>query len=180
MASRKDNLKGLIQNSRTRVIIIITALILIFTMFYGYVHFSSSDAGPKQSKLRLAPNIDSIPGSLNQTAEYTNLQNEQNSEQAKKALESGSSAIPTIINVQKFGEGVNEIGPQAGTGGLGFSSLAKLNNGSIKPLWAEDLENSNCDTKSLKSAIENGANIESLKAYCSANNLRIMVLKLMI
>lgn len=173
MASRKENLKGLVQNARTRVIIIITALILIFTMFYGYVHFSKAGSDlASQSTLRSAPNIQSIPGALNQTSEYANLQSKQNLVQAQKALQSGASAIPTIINVQKFGDGVTEVGPQGGTGGLGFSSLASLGDGPLKAFWMDDLQNTNCSTQSLKTAVQNGAGITSLKNYCSCQQLK--------
>ena len=172
MASRKDNLMGLMKNSRTRVIILITALILVFTMIYGYVHFSSSTSVLNvKSKIRISPNIQSIPGALNQTPEYSSLQNKQNIVQAQKALQTGASAIPTIINVQKFGDGVTEVGPQGGTGGLGFSSLSNLGEGPIKAFWMDDLKKTNCESKSLKTALENGASLTSLKDYCSCKQL---------
>jgi intracellular multiplication protein IcmE len=178
MASRRDNLKALGKNSRTRVVILFTFAILIGSLLYGYFKLKKNTIqSVSKAKLTSSPSIQSIPGALNQTPQYSALQNKQNIEQAEKALKSGSSAIPTIVSMQKF-DGTQEIGPQGGSGGLGFSSLSRLEEGSLKPLWLQNLSNQNCAKDALDSAVKNGAKIIDLKAYCNCAQLKDFGFKL--
>jgi intracellular multiplication protein IcmE len=173
MASKYDNIKSLGKNSRTRVVIFFTASILIGSVLYGYFKLKNRGTLGVASEASIggSPNIQSIPGALNQTAQYSNLQNQQNIQQAETALKTGASAIPTIVSMKKF-DGTQAIGPQGGTGGLGFSSLALLDNGPVKPLWLQNLGETNCAKDSLKTAVQNGAKISDLKDYCNCSQLK--------
>lgn len=173
MASKVDNIKSLGKNSRTRVVIFFTASILIGSVLYGYFKLKGTGISgvAAKSKLGSSPTLQSIPGSLNQTPQYSALQNKQNIEQAEKALKTGSSAIPTIVSMQKF-DGTQTIGPQSGTGGIGFSTLARLDDTTLKPLWLQDLGDKNCAPDSLKMAVQNGAKIADLKDYCTCGQLK--------
>ncbi len=155
------------------MVIIFTASILIGSVLYGYFKLKNRGALGVASEASIggSPNIQSIPGALNQTAQYSNLQNQQNIQQAETALKTGASAIPTIVSMKKF-DGTQAIGPQGGTGGLGFSSLALLDNGPVKPLWLQNLGETNCAKDSLKTAVQNGAKITDLKDYCNCSQLK--------
>lgn len=173
MASKIDNIKSLGKNSRTRVVILFTASLLIGSVLYGYFKLKGSGVSgvTAKSKLGASPTLQSIPGSLNQTPQYSALQNKQNIEQAEKALKTGASAIPTIVSMQKF-DGTQAIGPQSGTGGVGFSTLARLDDSALKPLWLQNLGDKNCAPDALKMAVQNGAKINELKDYCNCSQLK--------
>lgn len=175
MASRKDNLKALMTNARTRVIIIFTSVILLLGLVIGYYKFFSNTAQvPSGSSVTNTPGgISSTPGALNQTAEYARLQSAQNEQNAQRALQKGTSSIPTLIDLKSIGDGVETIGPQGGTGGLGFSALSQLGQGSQKPLWLQNLSASNCSADSLSQAVANGAAIADLRNNnCSCEALK--------
>jgi intracellular multiplication protein IcmE len=174
MASRKENLKSLMTNARTRVIIIFTVVVLVFGLIIGFFKLSKI-INPVQTAagLKETPGgISSTPGAINQTAEYARLQNEQNNQNAQVALKNGTSAIPTIIDLKVLGNGVTEVGPKQGTGSVGFSTLANLDQGVQKPLWLDELQNRQCDKSSLANAVNNGATMEQLKENCSCEKLK--------
>lgn len=176
-SSRKENLKALFQNTKTRTIILFTFAILFIVIMIGVVRFlylsrSSVDLTTETSLKRAPANIQSIPGSLNQTAQYAALQQAQNIEQATQAEQKGFSAIPTIIRAQAFGEGVDSIGPQNGQGGVGFSTLALAQNiGGPQSLWVEDLEKHHCDKATLDRVLSQGATLHDIHPPCSCDSL---------
>lgn len=172
MAGRKENLKSLFSNTRSRVIIIFTAVLLILAVVIGYVKLSSINSGPAASaELNSAPgNIQSIPGVLDPTVQYAKLQEEQNITQAQKAEDTGGSAIPTIIRTQALGQGVGVIGAQTG---VGFAALTRENEeGNQNSLWIQSLQNSSCSKSSMNQAINQGAQLKDLKAACSCAQLK--------
>jgi len=176
MAGKKDNIKALFKNTRTRIIILFTVILLIASVVIGYFKLSSSggflDRG--SANVGRAPGgIRSIPGQLNQTEQYAALQNKQNVDQAEAAKQSGSSAIPTIIKTQAFGEGVDLIGPQYGEGGLGFTALSQSQlAGTSKSLWADALEQSRCSSAAIRETVEKGATLNDLREACNCCQLR--------
>ncbi len=174
MASAKENLKGLMTNARTRVIILFTVGILLLAFVVAYFKFFNHTRGVESSsELNNTPgNISSTPGALNQTAEYAKLQTTQNSLNAQQALSKGTSSIPTLIDLKSFGDGVDTVGPQNGNGGLGFAALSNLGNGPEKPLWMQNLGNSNCSADTIKVAMAQGASITTLRESCSCEQLK--------
>lgn len=174
MASAKENLKGLMTNARTRVIILFTAGILLLAFVVAYFKFFNHTRGVESSsELNNTPgDISSTPGALNQTAEYAKLQTKQNALNAQQALSKGTSSIPTLIDLKSFGDGVDTVGPQNGTGGLGFASLSNLGSGPEKPLWMQNLGNSNCSADTIKVAMAQGASIATLRESCSCEQLK--------
>lgn len=176
MAGKKENIKALFSNTRTRIIIVFTLLLVIATIVIGFVKFSNKYGAldVKTEVSRSPGSIESIPGSLHQTEQYATLQNQQNVDQAAKAMEKGGSAIPTIIRSQAFGEGVEEIGPQGGTGSVGFSTLAQQNiTGPQYSLWFQNVQDSNCSKESINDAMNNsGATISDIRKACSCEKLK--------
>ena len=182
MADKKENIKALFSNSRSRVIIIFTVLLLLTMVVVGYIKFSSSPAGPNTgaSLARGPAGIRSIPGAQNQTAQYAALQESQNIEQATEASKKGSSAIPTIIRSQAFGEGVDIIGTKEGDSGVGFTTLAREDmNGLQKSLWMQTLKDGNCSKISLDTAVGQGATLSDLREACSCTQLKVNGYKLL-
>lgn len=87
MASKKENLKSLFSNTRTRVIIIFTAALLIIAVVIGFLKIRSATTGSiAAAEVSTVPGgIQSIPGVLDPTAQYAKLQEEQNVTQAEIA-----------------------------------------------------------------------------------------------
>jgi intracellular multiplication protein IcmE len=174
MASRKENLQSLFSNTRTRVIILFTTVLLIIAVVIGYVKLKSIGGEPLSSaSVTTAPGIQSIPGVLDPTAQYAKLQEQQNINQAQKAETSGGSAIPTIIRTQALGQGVGVVGSQGGQGGVGFITLAQEDDaGAQRSLWIQDLKNANCSKSAMDQVISQGAQLSDLKASCSCVQMK--------
>lgn len=174
MASRKENLKSLFSNTRTRVIIIFTLVLLIFAIVIGYVKLrNAATDSSTSSSVTSAPVIQSIPGVLDPTAQYAKLQEEQNLTQAVKAENTGGSAIPTIIRTQAIGEGVGVIGAPNGQTGVGFSALAREDDeGAQRSLWLQDLTKGSCSKSIIDKVIAEGAQLTDVKSACSCVQLK--------
>lgn len=175
MPTRKDNIKALFTDTRSRVIVVFTIFLLLLTIIIGYYKFRSptlsSNAG---ASLTQAPGgIRSIPGSANPTAQYAFLQEKQNVEQAQLAAKTGKSAIPTLVRSQTFGDGVEAVGPKHGTGALGFTALTRENeNGPQQSLWLQQLKDSHCSEAVVKKVMAQGAGLADLKEACSCKQLK--------
>lgn len=175
MASRKDNIKSLFTNTRTRVIIVFTLVLLIIAVVVGYVKFRKPTyLNSSSSTLSSAPgSIQSIPGALNQTAQYSKLQEEQNINQALNAQKKGGSAIPTIIRTQALGEGVGVIGSTGGQSGVGFVTLSREDEeGAQRSLWIQELQNASCSKTAISKVMNEGGQLDDLKAACSCVQLK--------
>lgn len=176
MAGRKENIKALFSNTRTRVIIIFTAAILLITVTVGILKFTSlvSPSNLTSADVTNAPTgMQSIPGKSDQTPQYAALQEAQNVSQARHAAESGKSAIPTMGGMQGYGAGVQEIGPKQGEGAVGFETLARENMiGPQQSLWLESLKNSNCSKSTVNSVLTQGASLTDLKGACTCLQLK--------
>ncbi len=174
MAGRKENLKSLFTNTRTRVIIIFTALLLIAAVVIGIFKLKAVGVENVPSTVANVPGIQSIPGALNPTVQYAKLQESQNVSQATSALNTGGSAIPTIIRTQALGEGVQPIGqPPGGKGGVGFTTLTRGGEaGPQQSLWIQTLKNSSCSKAAVAKVLSQGASFAELKAACTCAQLK--------
>lgn len=172
-SEKKANIKALFSNTRTRVIILFTLALITITIAVGFYKFHTSTSAGPTSDVNRPPSIRSIPGKLDQTAQYAALQEQQNVEQARLASAKGTSAIPTIISTQQFGEGVESVGASGGEGSVGFGTLQRNNlAGPQSSIWLQALKKSNCDKESIDMALSQGASIEDLKAGCSCFQLK--------
>lgn len=176
MASKKENIKALFSNTRTRIIIAFTFILMITTIVIGFIKFGHSMNPFKGSSdvSQTPAGIESIPGALKQTAQYSALQSQQNLEQAQEAEKKGTSAIPTIIRSQAFGEGVEAIGTVGGQGSVGFSTLAReAIAGPQSTVWFQVLQDSHCSKESVNEAVnKNNASMDDLKLACSCEQLK--------
>lgn len=172
MASKKENLKSLFSNTRTRVIIVFTAALLIIAVVIGFFKIrSATTSSIAAAEVSTVPGgIQSIPGVLNPTAQYAKLQEEQNITQAQVAEKTGGSAIPTIIRTQALGEGVGVIGSQSG---VGFAALAQEElGGPQRSLWIQELQDGGCSKSVITKVMDQGAQLTDLKAACSCVQLK--------
>ena len=177
MASKKENIKSLFSNTRSRIIILFTAAILGFGIVMGVVKFRAATTAHEvkgASQLGVNPgSISGTPGSSDPTQQYATLQQKQNVDEAKRAITSGDSAIPTIIRTQSFGDGIKAVGPQHGKGGLGFSSLSRDDqDGPEQTLWLQALKDANCSKAAVDKVIGEGAGISVLRQACSCLQLK--------
>lgn len=174
MANKKDNIKALFSNTRTRVIILFTLVLLIFAIIFGFFRLSSTvnpESGAS-ADVGSVPGIRSIPGALNPTPQYAKLQEQQNVDQAETAAKAGTSAIPTIIRTQALGEGTGVIGAQGGESGLGFVKLAiEDETGQEQSLWIQSLKNNNCNKNTMDDVVTKGASLVDLKEACTCTQL---------
>lgn len=108
MKPQLQNIANLFKNIRTRIIIIVTACILIFGFLYGYMHFTNKKAPVEETSIKLkeSPDIESVPGGLKKSpsADYQRLQAQQNLEQAALAEKTGASTIPTLLESNQFNQ----------------------------------------------------------------------------
>lgn len=177
MAGRKENIKALFSNTRSRVIIIFTITLVSLAILIGIVKLATTAKNSQitsSADLTNAPTgMRSIPGSMDPTAQYASLQQAQNVAQAKQAAQSGGSAIPTIIRSQAFGNGVEAVGPQQGQGGVGFETLAREDSGGPQQsLWLQSLKDSNCSKTTVTDVVNQGAAISDLKQACTCVQLK--------
>lgn len=175
MAINKGNIKALFTNTRSRVIIVFTLILVLTMIAVGFfkLHSASNPLNGESGVSHGPSGIRSIPGSLNQTAQYAALQETQNVQQAKDAAAKGKSAIPTIIRSQAFSEGVESVGAQGGEGSVGFSTLARENlEGPQSTVWFQNLKDQHCNLESLTKAIDAGATLKDLKQVCTCDQLK--------
>jgi intracellular multiplication protein IcmE len=173
MAVVRDRMKRLFSDARSRLVIILTAGIMLAGIVLGYFYFRHPVTGPASTaQLTNAPGtIQSIPGSQAPTEQYAKLVEEDNKKKAAEALKNSGSSIPTISTLGQIGQGT-EVPQQ---GGLGFAGLSQQNQfgGQGKPLWFDELTRNNCSPTAVQAAIKGGAKIEDLKkAGCTASQLR--------
>lgn len=171
MADRKENLKSLFTNTRTRVIILFTAALMLFAIVVGLTKMrGDSDVNESSASISSAPTgIQSIPGAA-QTEQYKELQEKQNLTQATVAQQTGTSAIPTLIGTQSLGEGSGVVG---GKSGIGFTKLSQDNIlAEQRAEWINKLEAGNCSKKDVEDVVADGATIADLKQACSCIQLK--------
>ena len=174
MATRKENLKSLFTNTRTRVIILLTAALIGIAIVYGFFKMRGSTQDNAKASIN-APTggIRSIPGALNPTKQYAELQAKQNLQQAKEAKQKGTSSIPTIIRTQKLGEGAEVVGAEGGQGSVGFSTLKEQDTaGKQKTEWINDLKLANCSKSSIDKVLSEGGNLSIVKQACGCAQLK--------
>jgi type IV secretory pathway VirB10-like protein/rRNA processing protein Gar1 len=124
MKLQLQNIANLFKNIRTRTIIIVTGCTLLFGFLYGFLHLTNKKPVEESSiQLKASPNIQSIPGGLNQSpsADYQRLQAQQNLAQAAIAEKTGASSIPTLLDTNQFNQ--NQLGQS------GSSPCPMMNNG---------------------------------------------------
>ncbi|GAB4222679.1 MAG: type IVB secretion system protein DotG/IcmE [Gammaproteobacteria bacterium] len=171
MASAMKNLSGLFKNTRTRIIIIFTVLILVIAIVISYISLRSRVSPEASASLASVPGaIQSIPGSINPTEQYAQLQQKENELIAQQALRSGTSAVPTIVRSERLGKDQGPVESQS----VGFAGLERLQQQGAQPkdFALDTIRKNGCDAATLKQAKDAGATLQELRAAgCSAAQL---------
>jgi hypothetical protein len=109
VANPLDNLKAVFSNTRSRVVIIFTGVILLFAVVIGIGIFSRN-AEVGQAKLAGTPGMKSVVGGFDQPVNpaYAKLLEQQNKQRAQMAFQTHGSAVPTIVNAQGFPTAPNQ------------------------------------------------------------------------
>ncbi len=174
MASRKQNLKSLFSNARTRIIILFTLVLLLTAVVIGYLKLQGAGFTGTQAaaEVGVTPQITAVPGAPDPTVQYAKLQEQQNVSQAVQAAKKGGSAIPTIIRTQAVGAGVEVVGPP---GGVGFEALSREEaGGAQQSLWIQNVQQANCSKEAVTKAVNQGAQLEDLKQACTCVQLKAL------
>lgn len=134
--ARMKNLAGLFTEGRTRVIIIVTAILLIIGVVIGISMIKRHGPGPaEKASVQGAPTLASVPGGFDKqvTAQYAKLVEQQNVQKAETASKGTTSAMPTIIRSGSFQQGGQLLCPcpapaEGGPpeAGMSFSALGRL------------------------------------------------------
>lgn len=176
MATKKENIKKLFSDTRSRNVVIITGFLLVIMIVVGLIALrdrigGAGVTGTTKVSGRGAARVRSIPGALKPSEEYVKLVQKANIEAAEKAKKSGRSAIPTIVKAQELTEGNIPTMPQGAVGGVPFSSLARGGT-PTRGIWFNNLVRTNCSPEALAEAKAAGAAISDLKAAgCTARKL---------
>ena len=102
------NLKSILSNTRSRVVLIFTVIVLLIAVVIGVSVFSRApDKG--QAITKIAPQMHSVVGGFDHPvgSDYAKLLEEQNRQKAKEALKNNGTAVPTIINAENLDTGAS-------------------------------------------------------------------------
>ena len=133
-SSPTKNIKGLFKDVRTRTIVVLTGILVIFVVFVGITGFLKSKRGAPTSAATTSsvPKIQSVPGIKPTTQQFADLQKKQNVKHYKQAKIQGSSSIPTIIttDTEMKGSQSGRVGTDASSfSGMGGSSGSRAQEG---------------------------------------------------
>lgn len=161
MASRFKNIAKLLADLKSRTIIIVTAMIIIFAVAIGFFNYKRQLVGPTaNSQVETVPSsLKSIPGQQNQNIEYAKLQEKENLEKVERAFQRGTSAIPTIIQT---------------TANKPLAEEPVQEPENIRALALASVKQTNCSSESLQNAKRAGVTANELQQLgCSADQLRM-------
>lgn len=129
MAEILKKITGLFSDSKTRIIALISVLLIIIGIVWGIIAIFEKMNGPLGPETSVSvsrgPNIESVPGDWERKSspEYIRQVKQRNVQEAKKAEQQGTSAIPTITESSALTE---DLDPSKISGGASFSTLKKL------------------------------------------------------
>jgi intracellular multiplication protein IcmE len=177
MASKKENLKKLFSDTRSRNVVLITGFLLVVMVVVGLIALkdrlggTTGVTGSTKVSGRGAARVRSIPGALRPSEEYVKLVQKANLEAAERAKKSGNSAIPTIVKTKELSESNIPLMPKDAVKGVSFSTLAR-GGGSSRGFWFDKVLRSKCSPEALADARQAGAKVADLRAAgCSAKQL---------
>lgn len=172
MAGEMKNLAGLFVNTRTRIIVFFT-LFLVFLGVVGAYFAFRGRVGPEATAnvAEVPGSIRSIPGSFSPTEQYAQLQAEENILIADRALQRGTSAVPTIIRARKLED--EEATPEGAGAGFGALIGGQVGGANPKRLILDEISASGCNEENIGHARALGSSAEELrKAGCSLSQLK--------
>lgn len=119
MASRMANISNLFADQKTRMIVVLTGVLLISMVVWGFLRFTkNTENQTNNSSVTSVPNIESIPDPKQQLSQSM-AQNLKASDQRRidAARQGGSSALPTLLpqeqDAQPLPDGLGQNGSDA-------------------------------------------------------------------
>ncbi|PIQ44126.1 MAG: hypothetical protein COV52_08565 [Gammaproteobacteria bacterium CG11_big_fil_rev_8_21_14_0_20_46_22] len=98
----------LLQNSRTRIVVLIVVVIAIIAVVVGVYRLSERAVGDSGTQVAGVPdNIQSVPTAGKESEEYMKTLLTSNQQAASQALKSGTSDIPTLLPSQSQSQGAD-------------------------------------------------------------------------
>lgn len=119
MSTKTDNIKGLMANPKTRLVIIVTGFILLGSFLAGLTLLKKKAVPPQlQAEVTLgkAPSLASTPGAT-ENQKYVDASNDLNNKKFDAADKTGGSSLPTPVkladNGLTIGTGTSSLGGPA-------------------------------------------------------------------
>lgn len=96
---RSKNIKGLFQDPRKRMMIIITGVVVVGAVLWGVKTMNSKPDMPvtASSNITNAPKVTATPGTST-SEQHNELQRKQNAEKTENAIKTGQTSLPTLVN----------------------------------------------------------------------------------
>ncbi len=156
-----DKIPGQQKNLRSRILIVVSVMIILIGAGLGYWAFKAQNAGINTgANLSTTPQVESVPGSGEPSREYVRSLQKENLEQAKQAAVTGTAAVPTITRTTlvRSSSETDQCSPE---------ELRKARAAGVK---AEELRCRGCDASALRAAGYTAG--ELMNAGFSAKELR--------
>jgi type IV secretory pathway VirB10-like protein len=116
MSERSENLKGLMANPRTRLVVILTTVALSLGVVFAYAAFKRSAVPPQlQADVKVGggPELNSVPGTTS-NPKYAQAAATSNNDKFNSAEKTGGSSLPVPIklddNSKSIGDSSTNIG----------------------------------------------------------------------
>lgn len=100
-ASKKENLKGLFVNPKTRLVIIVTSVVMFLFVLFAYTAFKRDDPPPAlESSVSVSqgPSLSSIPGQTD-NPKYAEAAANENENQFNFAEKTGGTSLPVPVQL---------------------------------------------------------------------------------
>ena len=92
------NIKELFRKAKVRIVVIFFAMAIIIGVFIGIYRSTSDTDSSGPMRVPSPPSIESVPGKAELSPQYMKTLIKENQQEVQKALATGGSAIPTIVN----------------------------------------------------------------------------------
>lgn len=176
MANRINKLSQLFADQKTRTMLILTGILLVSMIIWGFVSLNNSDTSESsKSSIAAVPDIESVPNP-NQPLSPQMTQNIRVSDEQRitSAQQSGKSALPTLLpqaqNAQMFIPGNTATGVGSGVG----SKVATNNTQQQDALTNAQLAALNTELSKSQQALAN-SQAELTQQYLQAQQKALQV-----
>lgn len=157
MANRMQKLGMALKDTKTRIVLIVTGIVIVIGLVIGWLGFRGTEGPVGAASVRGAPAIESIPGNP-PSREYAKTQQQENILRAQEAVRTGTSAQPTIIRTTYIGGDTSLTPPSIAASSATATAGAK---------------SAECSPEALLRARQAGVNADELRCKgCNSTELR--------
>jgi len=154
---------------KSRILVVIVAAVVVLAVIIGaWVYISKKHTFQSSAHVASSPDIDSLPGVGNPSNVYVKAQNQQNSDQAKEAMQKGGSFVPTLTRPDFQGFSDSDDGDNQTSSIIPTPLACPVK----KVVYMYKPNPSSCDLGELRRAFEAGVSAEELVCQsCSCSSL---------